>query len=96
MLLSLGRSADVPDSNGSQIMVSEKHPHEPGTIIGSIVSKTSTQLRIAFDRKEDIDEGVWRYTRLCSPYVSPSYSTIPPAGLILVPPIFPTSVCELQ
>ena len=48
-------------SNGTQILISQKHPHEAGTIVGSVVSKTATQIRVAFDQKyRHLEDGVWR------------------------------------
>jgi hypothetical protein len=51
----------IRNSNGTQVLVSREHPHALGTIVGSVVSKSATQIRVAFDKKEPIlQEGGWR------------------------------------
>ncbi|KAF8335696.1 P-loop containing nucleoside triphosphate hydrolase protein [Cantharellus anzutake] len=59
-VFSLGPGKAIYCSPGRQVILSRSHPSEDGAIVGTVLLKTSTQIRIVFDKKEDIEDGTWR------------------------------------
>ena len=42
------------------MILSRSDPGEEGTMVGSVLLKSSTQIRIVFEKKENIEDGTWR------------------------------------
>lgn len=60
---SLGPGIDLPEhrfENGTQVLVSRFDPLQEPPLRGSIISKTASQLRIAFEEKFEVEDGCWR------------------------------------
>ncbi|KAG2076441.1 P-loop containing nucleoside triphosphate hydrolase protein [Suillus decipiens] len=60
---SLGPGVDLPEhrfENGTQVLVSRVDPLQESPYRGSVVSKTASQIRIAFEEKFEVEDGRWR------------------------------------
>ncbi|KAG1823050.1 P-loop containing nucleoside triphosphate hydrolase protein [Suillus variegatus] len=60
---SLGPGIDLPEhrfENGTQVLVSRFDPLQEPPLRGSVISKTASQLRIAFEEKFEVEDGCWR------------------------------------
>ncbi|KAG1736198.1 P-loop containing nucleoside triphosphate hydrolase protein [Suillus lakei] len=60
---SLGPGIDLPEhrfENGTQVLVSRFDPLQEPPYRGSVLSRTASQLRVAFEEKFDIEDGCWR------------------------------------
>ncbi|KAG2152811.1 P-loop containing nucleoside triphosphate hydrolase protein [Suillus clintonianus] len=60
---SLGPGIDLPEhrfENGTQVLVSRFDPLQEPPHRGSVLSRTASQLRVAFEEKFDIEDGCWR------------------------------------
>ncbi|EPQ55806.1 P-loop containing nucleoside triphosphate hydrolase protein [Gloeophyllum trabeum ATCC 11539] len=59
----LGPGIALPDhrfDNGTQVLVSRLDPLQEKPLQGSVVSHTTTQIRVAFPELYDLDESAWR------------------------------------
>ncbi|KAG2035496.1 P-loop containing nucleoside triphosphate hydrolase protein [Suillus americanus] len=60
---SLGPGIDLPDhrfENGTQVLVSRFDPLQEPPLRGSVLNKTASQLRVAFEEKFEVEDGCWR------------------------------------
>ncbi|KAH0825645.1 hypothetical protein J3R83DRAFT_12675, partial [Lanmaoa asiatica] len=60
---SLGPGIILPEhrfGNGTQVLLSRLDPLQEVPLRGTVMASNATQLRIVFDRKFDIDDGLWR------------------------------------
>ncbi|OAX35034.1 P-loop containing nucleoside triphosphate hydrolase protein [Rhizopogon vinicolor AM-OR11-026] len=60
---SLGPGIDLPEhrfENGTQVLVSRFDPLQEPPYRGSVLGTTTSQLRVAFEDKFDLEEGSWR------------------------------------
>lgn len=46
--------------NGTQVLVTRIDPLQEVPVKGSVVSSTTTQLRVAFQEPFDLEDGTWR------------------------------------
>ncbi|KAF8553618.1 P-loop containing nucleoside triphosphate hydrolase protein [Imleria badia] len=60
---SLGPGIILPEhrfENGTQVLLSRLDPLQEVPLRGTVMASNATQLRIVFDQKFDIEEGLWR------------------------------------
>lgn len=59
--------ADIMCSGGSQVLVTHLDPLQEQPVKGRVVARTSTHLRVSFQKLFNLDEGLWRYVPLLPP-----------------------------
>jgi hypothetical protein len=69
--LSKSFTADsLKDRNGIQVFVSRFDPLKEPPILGTVVSRNTTQIKVTFQQSFDLKEGPWRFASIRSALVN--------------------------